>query len=490
MAGVSIHYGSLDAAADKARKISSGLTSYADELNRKVRSQLNDLPGSDGKGYVANTRDQVNRKISALRSSSISFGTLGRDIDRFVANAREADHRVACSIKSQASAYVGKRNVFQRVGDWIYNTIFVDWANANPFFRLLANTRKTVWDWGAGLAGKAYEWFKHGDGKYVWNITVAVLGIAAAVIAVIGTSGFALFLAVAALAIAAINGAAKIYNNSKALAYRANGEDPAKARYYGNISSVSDAISKYDMGDADDNKTWANIGIGIDTAEVVVDLLSIGNSLFKVGSSTAAAKAGKKYEFSWKNAKKNFKSNMGFDHRTKTQTFKGFVGSFGLDTGDKWIKHRKGGYSGAFGKVMNEMSRKQMKTFKTLSKGVVFTSNAMSTVEKIDNVVTEAKYDLNYSTPESAILSVSKTVVGMSDALGKFSGFKSINQVTVKPYKTMDKAAGVILEDVLKKDYLDVDDAIDFFSENNTRIFPGAPGSSGGFGGGGGGFNL
>ena len=453
MSGVTIQYSRLASAADSASRLSRELSSYSGELSSKVKQALAALPGSDSRGYAASASAQVGQKIRDLDSLSGRFSALSSDLERFSERAKSADKRVAKSIKSTASSYVGERNWFEAACDAVYNFLFVDLANSNSFTRFLFDCGKYAWNRGAELVSGVYSWFKHGDGRYVWNIVGAFVGAVAAVagavtaIAAFVSGGCIAFLVVAAIgAVAAVIGAAittansavKIYNNAKAL----QEDNPGVSRYLGNIGGVSDAIKKYDLGDAEDNATWEKYGDAVDTTKVVCDVVGIVTAAVNMGAvKSSITGRTTTYKFSKANIKKNFQVSLGFDMEKNQYTvLKGgdkstvgrLVETFGGNSTKTWYANANG--YGGFKWLMNRYTKTQ--TFiNTFVNSSCVVNNVMKTMEGGDKAFTRLKSGLDFSSPETAILDTGNLVIDLYETLGNLQPFSGINKFTVKPYK-------------------------------------------------------
>lgn len=446
MAKVTINYSKFEQAADHAKSLSKQLSNYSTDLDRRVRSALGSLSGTDSRGYVASAMDNLRKKTNELNDRSLAFSSFAGDVTDLISKAKDADGRVAASIKSAASSYVGERSWFQSACDWVYNTIFVDWANSNPVARFLTNCVKSTVDWMGGSIGKVYDWFKHGDGKYVWNIAAAVVGTIAAIAGAITAAAAivsagciaAMVLAVVGLVAAVVgavitvgNSAVKLYNNAKAL----KEDNPGVSRYLGDIGGISDAINKYDMGSKEDNENWETTGKVIDTTKVVCDVVGIVTSFANMGavkSDMTGRTTG--YKFSKDNIIKNFRSSMGFDFKTENKyTFKGAVGSFGFDTTKSWYANEDG--FGGFKWLVNCHPGTQTVINTVFTSGVVI-DNVMSTMEKSDKLYWDIKSGMDFSTPENAVKSTWTLAKDTVDALGKFKMPGTINNLLFKPIET------------------------------------------------------
>lgn len=453
MSGVTIQYSRLESAADSAGRLAKELSSYSGELSSKVKQALASLPGSDSRGYVSAASSQVGQKIRDLNDRAAQFSSFASDLERFGTKARSADERVAKSIKSTASSYVGERGWFESACDTLYNFLFVDVVNSNCVTRFLFDCGKYVWNRGAELVSSVYNWFKYGDGRYVWNIIGAVVGTVAAIagavtaVAAFMSGGCIFFLVVAAIGVAAaivgavittVNSSVKIYNNVKAL----REDNPGVSRYLGNISGVSDAIEKYDLGDAEDNANWETFGNVVDTTKVTCDILGIVTSVVNLGAvkSTITGRT-TTYDFSKANIMKNLRVSLGFDvDKNQYTILKGssestvgrLVETFGGNSTKTWYANANG--YGGFKWLMNRYTNTQV-FINTVVNGSCVVNNVMKTMKAGDKVFSRLKSGLDFTSPESAILDTGNLIVDIYDALGNFQPFGGINKYTLKPYK-------------------------------------------------------
>jgi len=446
MSKVTIHYGDLDSAVTNGKKLSRGLTSFSSDLNSKVRSALSKLPGTDDRGLISSAVSNIDSKERKLDSLSSQFQSLSKDIDGFASDAMYADERVASGIKSAASSYIGERNWFEAACDAVYNFLFVDVANSNCVTRFLANGVKAAWNWAGGVASNVYDWFKHGNGKYVWNIVSAVTATVAAIAGVIAaaaaivTAGCtaAVVLAVIGLVAAVVgavitttNSAVKAYNNAKAL----KEDNPGISRYMGDIGGVSDAIKKYDMGSAEDNMGWKSFGVAVNTTEVVCDIIGIVTSVANLGA-VKSEMTGRttSFRFNKETIMRNFRSSLGFDFDENNYTFKNMIGDFGSKTTKSWYPNENG-YGGLRWFTNRYTSTQNL--INTVFNGNEVINNTMSTIEKGDKVYSKLKSGLDFSSPKTGVVDVSSTIIDVYSSLGKFKLFKGINKFTVKPYKDL-----------------------------------------------------
>lgn len=451
MSGVTIQYSRLESAADSAGRLAKELSSYSGELSSKVKQALASLPGSDSRGYVSAASSQVGQKIRDLNDRAAQFSSFASDLERFGTKARSADERVAKSIKSTASSYVGERGWFESACDTLYNFLFVDVVNSNCVTRFLFDCGKYMWNRGEELVSSVYNWFKHGDGRYVWNIIGAVVGTVAAIagavtaVAAFMSGGLLIFAfaAVVGAMITTVNAAVKIYNNVKAL----REDNPGVSRYLGNISGVSDAIEKYDLGDAEDNASWERCGLWVDTAKVTCDILGIVFSVVNLGAvkSTITGRT-TTYDFSKANIMKNLRVSLGFDvdknHYTilkgsSESTVGRLVETFGGNSTKTWYANANG--YGGFKWLMNRYTNTQV-FINTVVNSSCVVNNVMRTMKAGDKVFSRLKSGLDFSSPVTAFSGIGEIIKDTYDTLGNFQPFGGANKYTFKPFEKFVEA--------------------------------------------------
>lgn len=458
MAAITIKYGDLGDAADYARKLSQNLSGYADEIRSKVTTPIGSLPGSDKNGYSNNAAYSANRKIRELHEKSGRFSSLSKNVEQFVSTSQQADETVARSIKSTASSYVGKRSKWQGFSDFLWNTICVDAFNGTTIGRLISDCVKKGWGYATQTAEKVRDWFKHGDGMYVWNIVAgvvatvgAIAGAITAIAAVIaGGPVIAIVLAVVA-AIAAVVGAVittvnsgvKIYNNAKAL----KSDDPGVSRYLGTIGSYSDATKKYDMGDAEDNKKWETSGKIVDTTKTVCDVIGIIKGVTDLGAvKDNATGVIKSYKFDKKTMMYNIKKSMGFKYKTNSKTIGKYTSKSQLgsksdwDITKTWFKNQRGGTTKFLGSI--NMSKRTAGAIKSVVNTANVIDKAQTTLKSADSIYDRLKTGFDFSSTESTLKSIQSagyTIIEAYETLGNIKLMKGINAITVKPFRTTEK---------------------------------------------------
>lgn len=326
MGTISITYSNLERAVSQTKSLSRNLTDYHSQITSTVVNKMSSLPGTDSRGYISAAESYASSKIRQLSTKATEASDFASSLDKFVDLARDADETTADNISTIGSAVVGKRTFWEKVGDWIYETFCVDLVNSVPIIGAIANAVKWVGNKVGNLLEGAYNWFKYKGGKYIWNGLKVVAGVIAAVaaafVAVTGVlTGGTVLAVLAAIAsvvvavIAVVNGAFAAYNLIKAGGHYMNGEI-GQARYYGEIDGFSDAVDKYDLGDAGDNARWETAGKIVDTTELACSIVIAVNgvaNLFGVKSPITGKVT--KYKFNKETFIKNVKENLGIKRK-------------------------------------------------------------------------------------------------------------------------------------------------------------------------------
>ena len=339
MSEVYIHYSTLDDAIKKSQKARSEISGYIEEIKKKITTPISNLSGSDSSGYASTASSLAWQKINKLTDKSSKLVTFEQTVRDFSSKAKSKDKYVSDQIETVAGLYVQERKWYQKAGDWLYNTFCVDIPNKWDWTRGFVDCAKRV----AGDIGdtleKVHDWFKYGDGKYILNITLAVVGVVAAVagtiaaiVAIPFTAGATLPIVIGCIGAAAsaigtvitiVNASSTIESNAKALSLSGNlfDEDdgnPGAARYYGNISTLSQQWHKTDMGDASANNRYEIGGKIIDTTKVVADTTAFVCNIASLGNVKDYRYKNPNdhitgYSFTWQNIKKNLRADMGFN---------------------------------------------------------------------------------------------------------------------------------------------------------------------------------
>lgn len=348
MGEICIKYSDLEDSISKAKKLRGEIDGYISDIKKYITTPNSKLSGSDSMEYVSTASSLAQQKITSLSDLSTRFSNYETSLSAFVSDTKSTDKKVESEINKIADACIEKRTWYQKTGDWIYNTFCVDLANSNGLFRTISDAAKWCVDKGGNVLGKVKDWFKYGDGKYVWNIAtsviatvVAVGGAVAAVCAIPFTGGATIPIVIGCIGAAAAsigafitvaNSKTTIKSNTKAIKLSGNLLDdddgnPGVARYYGNVSKLSEYWAKTDLGDAKTNMKFESLGKGIDRTKVVADVTALVCSVASLGNVrdlriTTVGKSNintrynkgkwyKGYSFTPKNIIKNIKADMG-----------------------------------------------------------------------------------------------------------------------------------------------------------------------------------
>lgn len=466
MSEIYIKYSSLENAITCSSKVRNRIDDYSDKIGKVINKKASKLPGSDSRGYVQSAANLANQKVTQLTTKKEYFSNFEKTAQNIIDVAKSVDSTVSRKISTITESYIEDRKWYETAGDWIYNTFCIDLVNQSSLVRDLVDGIKWVNDKVGNVIENIHEWFKYGDGQYVWKIAAsavgavaAVAGAVAAICAIPFTGGLSIPLLIGcvgalATSIGAIitlaNSASSIYTSSKALSLSGNIFDdddgsPGAARYYGSTSKMSEAFEKFDYGDEEANKKYKTAGVHTDRLKVVADttslvcnIASLGNVRdyrvttrtdninFKYNSDKWYKKG---YSFTWKNIKKNLRHEMGM--KVTTGEFKD--GSIGLKlrSTDKVSK-----YTLNLPNVTLACPEKLVNFFNVTRT----TDNTMSLMENINGL-----YDFHTESD--------KTFSGLVDATGNFTGigktskyFSMIDKYGTKNGKNINNQIDLIFE--------------------------------------------
>lgn len=348
MAEIYIHYGNLEDSVNKSKKVRSEISGYVNEIQKRITTPISSLPGNDSSGYASTASSLAWQKINSLNNKANRFSAYEGSVNILISTAKSKDNYVSSKIETIAGMYIEKRKWYQKAGDWIYNTFCVDLANKWNLTRAFSDAAKWVGNKIENAFEPIADWFKYGDGKYVWNIVSAVVGTVvaiggaiAAICAIPFTGGATIPIVIGLIGAAAasvgaiittVNSVTSIVQNSKAISksghiFKEHDGDPSAARHYGGQTTLSEYFNKNDMGDKKTNEKFEKAGETIDTIKVVADVTSFVCSIASLGNvknyrlkngnanintSYNGNKWYKGYSFTYKNIKRNIMHDMGF----------------------------------------------------------------------------------------------------------------------------------------------------------------------------------
>ncbi len=347
MSEIYIHYGNLEDSIKKSQKVRGEISGYVEEIKKRITTPISRLSGSDSAGYTSTASNLAWEKITSLNNKANRFSSYEGTVTNLISTAKSKDNYVSSQIETIAGMYVEKRKWYQKAGDWIYNTFCVDLANKWNWTRDFSDAAKWVGNKIENAFEPIADWFKYGDGKYVWNIVssvvgtiVAIGGAIAAICAIPFSAGATIPIVIGCIGAAAasvgavittVNSVTSVVQNSKAISksgnlFDENDGDPSAARHYGSQTKLSTYIEKTDMGDKNANENWETVGKTVDTVKVVADVTSFVCSIANLGvvhdyrikngsdinTRVNHGKWNEGYDFSYKNIKKNIMHDMGY----------------------------------------------------------------------------------------------------------------------------------------------------------------------------------
>lgn len=330
MSVMSFHYGEIEDSIKNAKKTESYLSDYISDMN-SVLSSCNSLVGSDSCGYVDHALELINKKISQAQQTRIAYKDFSADLDRLGQMAEEKDKTVEKNIDVTVSDYAGGESLGQKITGWIYNRYvdFLECVSALPVVGdCLAQGIRIVGNWISDTSVRVYNYFKYGDGKYIWNsmksvacAVVACAGVLTAAVGVLTAAPALVTVATVGLIAAAVYAAlnfgdmmASVQQNAKAFQlakeYRNSTEDKdnwwetggdqgsiTAARYYGSITGVKDWIDKTDFGGKTTNDVLGSVGT---TYSWVENAAAITSSVCQITVALGNAQYVKDASGNWK----------------------------------------------------------------------------------------------------------------------------------------------------------------------------------------------
>lgn len=329
MAVISINYSSLEDSIKKANKTASYLNEYISDMN-SIAQECEGLDGSDPKGYVSVAAELARQKSRQAAKEKAAYSQFSKQLSELETLAKEKDQAVEKNIDVTVSDYVGKRTLGQKIGDFIYSRYvnFVNGVASLPGVgKYIAQGIRTAGNWISDQAVSCYNYFKYGDGKYIWNeiksvagVLVAAAGIVISALSVAAATPVLVGFAVAGVLFGAVYAVCKfgdmmatVEENEKARGlakqYRNSTEDKDEwwdtsndegsitaARYYGSVSGVKDWINKTDFGDKTTNKIMGGVGV---TYNVIEEIAKIGSTICNITVSVGNAQYVKTADGTW-----------------------------------------------------------------------------------------------------------------------------------------------------------------------------------------------
>ena len=365
MAVIEFDYKALKSAIKTANKMSGSwgvYNTYRSDLKNTLHDSIAEwkLSGEEpcGHSYVVNAQGDITNKRSQLETRMGEWTNLATNLESFKTFVEEQDKAVKTIFETtskQYTDYSGIGGAFTWLGDAFFGAIGVDLLNSNKVTRGIADWGKSKIDDLHTVEQNVKDWFKHGNGRYVANIvgslaltTAAIVGTAIAIIGIPFTGGSSAVIAVGCIgavasgigaAISAFNTYHTIKENAEALSIE---DDPATARFHGDVSSYSEHVSKTKYSSPEEYDKYSKIAKGIDIADGVCTVVSIGTGLatsFGTKSIEVVGEGGDVtkqtvFDFSPKNVKSNVLKTFGFkvENETAGISIKGEEYALNIDT--------------------------------------------------------------------------------------------------------------------------------------------------------------
>lgn len=303
MALIKIDYSDIKDAAKRAKDASEYYEDYADDLRKKVYDKLkeSDLPESDSAGHISAARSAISNRMTALRKKKDYYSDLSESITKMRDNIESYEGDVVKEVNKIATSglELDKQTPWDAICQWLYGTFCVDLERFSLLrFTIIGRISDLIKiaDWAQETGAKIANWFKRGEGRYILESVLTVLGavaaIAAAVVAVVTAvaSGGVAILVVAAVAavigttLAVVDAVVSVVNDVKARMILRDTGDPGQARFYGNIDDVGELTKRRDFGDEKANKRWETFGKVHDiTREVANAVATVAGAIGTAG---------------------------------------------------------------------------------------------------------------------------------------------------------------------------------------------------------------
>lgn len=331
MSTASISYGSLKDASNEAKSVAKKLGKYADSLYENVYKKLNNY-GGGWSSNLTEAKSKTNAKINELRSEGEKYDTYASNLLGLRDECKAVDKAVRSKVSTLTASF---KEAYGIKNSKVLNAIsyfFTKVGNSTAFGRWLGGI-KDSFDAGVNYFKQSIkEWYNYGGGKdLITGVLVGLLEVALGVLAIVGAifSGGALLVIIAGViggVIAAANGIANIWNESKAYSATQN-NDPATGKRRSKINTWQDYLrSSYIYGEDGEkyeyNKYYNGLATGIDIVNLACTIVTVVSScgqLLKNGYKWATGSSAKLSDIKFKDvfSKDTFKAfgskiKMGF----------------------------------------------------------------------------------------------------------------------------------------------------------------------------------
>lgn len=324
MATVTIDFGILDTAVKRSNDVANELDDYADAFPSRISRPLGSLTGGSS-SYTSTAATLAANKVGELRGRAEQYRAVSRHLSDFGDAARAAD----TTVKNRFAGVVKEREKGLSWWDKIATTLFRVLNGVlgdDVISQLVRDVLNAVDSFTQDVAKgvkAAVDWFKHGDGRYVLEGILSVLGAVSAVLVAIASfpaSGFALLMAGLAVFVAAdkvLDAVATTVSMFEAVS--ANDEEPGLARYHGSVTSYSKWAERSDMPQfLKDALSFTS-----KTADVAEIVLLVGNLFSYRGVKTTTGKDGSTTVYKNPSTRRRvYQNKYSFDRQTLEMNLK------------------------------------------------------------------------------------------------------------------------------------------------------------------------
>lgn len=289
MATITIDFGALNDAVSKSKAVASDMESYADGLSGKVVAPLGSLTGGSS-AEVSGAISLAQAKASQLRERAERYVSVANQVKSFGKSARDADEAVGNKLSGFVESRKKGLSLWGHISCGIYQ-VLGGGGVVGHVVRSLLNRADTAFQGRVNAIKKIWDWFKHGEGRYVIDFVFSFVGAVGALAAVVYATPAATFVGGLMLALSVFVAVDKVVDFfvttvATCTALKENSTEPGRARYYGSATSLSEFSKRYTK-----NSTFQKAaqmwGASADIAEFFV---GIGNLFSYSGFMTVNGK--------------------------------------------------------------------------------------------------------------------------------------------------------------------------------------------------------
>ncbi len=294
MATIVLNYSALSITATTAGSLAKAVSSYADNLSKKVSKQFSGVDGGSS-DYLNNANYYVNQKIGGLKDKADKFSNYCTQMKNFVETAKRVDGNVKKVLKQNQETFL-KGNEHLRIPEWKADILnfLTDLKNKNFLFNAIATAIQSLGDKLSDMFANIKYWYKLEGGKEKLQVILAFAGVVVAVCLFIAAlpalaaissiwAGVVAWAGVIGAFIAGINAIVNLVTSCVAL-YAAEKGDPAWAKIYGEQDSLSDVIQETNFGSAKLNNLMDKVSTVIEIVNIACSVITIIDGLGKIAS--------------------------------------------------------------------------------------------------------------------------------------------------------------------------------------------------------------